>query len=221
MLVTEINSNNHPVRTVNWFALICALHIAFALVGNYVLISDEMYFDLFGEQLAYDRVAQLIETSNEWLWIGYAILPLLLLLKFFLVASCLTIGALLLGTLATFKSLFRIAILSELVLFTPSIIKIFWFGVFHVDYTLQDLQFFSPLSVLSLVDRGSVEPWLLYPLQLLNVFELAYWLVLAYGLYELTGERYSKMLGLVAASYGTGLLLWVVFVVFLTINLTV
>lgn len=221
MLVAEINSPNHQIKTVYWVAFICILYVAFALAGNYVLISDEMYFDLFGEQLAYDRIAQLIETSNDWMWIGYVALPLLLLLKFFLVASCLTIGTLILGTPATFKSLFRIAVLAEFVLFIPSIIKIFWFGVFHVDYTLQDLQFFSPLSVLSLVDRESVEPWLLYPLQLLNVFELVYWLVLAYGLYELTSERYSKMLGLVAASYGTGLLLWVVFIVFLTINLTV
>lgn len=220
MLVAGINSLNHQIKTVYWFVLICILYVAFALAGNYVLISDEMYSDLFGEQLAYDRIAQLIETSNEWVWIGYAVLPLLLLLKFFLVASCLTVGTLLLGTPASFKSLFRIAILAELVFIIPPIIKIFWFGIFHVDYTLQDLQFFSPLSVLSLVDRESVEPWLLYPLQLLNVFEFAYWLVLAYGLYELTGERYSKMLGLVAASYGTGLLLWVVFIVFLTINLT-
>lgn len=221
MLVSEIYSINHQIKTVYWFAVICILQIAFTLAGNYVLISNEIYFDLFGEQLPYDRIAELIEASNEWMWVGYTILPLILLLKFFLIASCLTLGTLLLGSPTSFKNLFRIVILAELVFIIPSIIKIFWFGVFHVDYTLRDLQFFSPLSVLNLVDRESVEPWLIYPLQLLNVFELVYWLVLAYGLYDLTRERYSKMLGLVAASYGTGLLLWVVFVVFLTINLSV
>ncbi|UYN87097.1 MAG: hypothetical protein KIT51_02130 [Cyclobacteriaceae bacterium] len=108
---------------------------------------------------------------------------------------------------------------AEFVFFIPPILKVLWFGIFHIDYTLKDLQIFSPLSALNLINRDSVEPWLLYPFQILNVFELVYWLVLAYGLYELTGERYSKMLGIVAASYGTGLLLWIVFIVFLTINL--
>lgn len=220
MEVAELNFPNHQIKTIYWFAIISILYVAFVLVGNYVLISDEMYFDLLGEQLAYDRIVELIETRNEWKWIGYIILPLFLLLKFFLVASCLTSGALVSGISTTFKDLFRISMLAEFIFFVPSIIKIFWFGVFHIDYTLQDLQFFSPLSVLSLVNRESVEAWLLYPLQLLNVFELAYWLVLAYGLYQLTGERYSKMIGLVAASYGTGLLLWVVFVVFLTISIS-
>jgi hypothetical protein len=220
MEVAELNFRNHQIRTIYWFVIICILYIAFALVGNYVLISDEIYFDQFGEQLAYERIVEMVETGKKWRWLGYAILPIFILFRCFLVASCLTIGTLISGISVSFKNLFRIAMLAELVLFGPSIIKIFWFGVFHVDYTLQDLQFFSPLSVLSLMDRESVEPWLIYPLQLLNVFELVYWLVLAYGLYDLTRERYSKMLGLVAASYGTGLLLWVVFVVFLTINLS-
>lgn len=220
MEVAELNFRNHQIRTIYWFVIICILYIAFALVGNYVLISDEIYFDQFGEQLAYERIVEMVETGKKWRWLGYAILPIFILFRCFLVASCLTLGTLLLGSPTSFKNLFRIVILAELVFIIPSIIKIFWFGVFHVDYTLRDLQFFSPLSVLSLMDRESVEPWLIYPLQLLNVFELVYWLVLAYGLYDLTRERYSKMLGLVAASYGTGLLLWVVFVVFLTINLS-
>lgn len=220
MSIEQPIPRNNKIAGTWLFFLVSFFTISISVVGNYILITDDLYFDFFGDQLAYDRIAELIEASNEWRWFGYAILPLFLLLRFFLVASCLSIGTVLSGITVSYANLFRIVMLAESVLFTHTIIKIFWFGAFHIDYTLQDLQFFSPFSVLALVDRESVEAWLLYPLQLLNVFELAYWLVLAYGLYQLTGERYSKMIGLVAASYGTGLLLWVVFVIFLTINLS-
>lgn len=212
--------SNKPVNGYLIFISLCFLSMILTLVGNYTLLTDELYFDFFGEKLAYDRIVDIIDASKEWRWVNYIIQPVFYLLKFFLVSSCLATGALLSGMTISFKDLFRITMMAELVFFIPPIIKIFWFGIFHVDYTLQDLQFFSPLSVLSYINRESVEVWLLYPLQLLNLFELAHWLLLAYGLYELTRERYSKMLGLVAASYGTGLLLWVVFIVFLTINLS-
>lgn len=202
------------------FALVVIVSVVLSLIGDYVLLTDDLFFDFFAEKLSHEQIYKIVEAGSTWQWINYVILPLIYLLKFFFVASCLSIGALIFSNTISIKDLFRVTMISEFIFFIPSIIKIFWFGVFHVDYTLQDLQFFSPLSVLSLMDRESVEPWLIYPLQLLNVFELVYWLVLAYGLYDLTRERYSKMLGLVAASYGTGLLLWVVFVVFLTINLS-
>lgn len=38
----ELKFPSHQIKTVYWFAIICALYIAFALVGNYVLISDEI-----------------------------------------------------------------------------------------------------------------------------------------------------------------------------------
>ncbi len=215
-IMLEVNSINAKLL----FVLLVIVSTALSLIGDYTLVTNDLFFDFFADNLSYERILNIIETSSKWQWINYVILPLIYLLKFFLIASCLSIGTLLFGITISFAYLFRVIIIAEFVFFIPPIIKLFWFGIFHVDYTLQDLQFFSPLSVLSLFDRKTIEPWLLYPLQLLNVFEFAYWLVLAYGLYELTGERYSKMLGLVAASYGTGLLLWVVFIVFLTINLT-
>jgi hypothetical protein len=53
-------------------------------------------------------------------------------------------------------------------------------------------------------DQGTLEPWLIYPLQVFNVFEIIYWIALAYflskGLPELDMDR-SMMV--VMSSYGT------------------
>ncbi|WP_245859440.1 hypothetical protein [Spirosoma aerolatum] len=111
------------------------------------------------------------------------------------------------------------AIQAEMVLLLPSVIKLLWFLFVQTDYSLTDLQLFYPLSVLSLVGADSVAPYLLYPLQLTNLFELAYWLVLAYGVSQVIDIPMPKAVGLVAASYGSGLLVWVALVMFLTVSL--
>jgi hypothetical protein len=61
----------------------------------------------------------------------------------------------------------------------------------------------------------------------LNLFELAYFLALAILLVNVINQaneertvNFGKSLQLVTASYGSGLLLWVVFVMFITLNLS-
>lgn len=220
MEIAELNFSNHQIKTVYWFAIICALYIAFALVGNYVLISDEMYFDLFGEQLAYERIVELVETGKKWRWLGYAILPMFILFKCFLVVCCLSVGVLLANIATSIKDLFRIVIIAEIVFIIQSLVKIIWFGIFFTGYTLQDLQYFSPFSLLNLIDREKVDVWYVYPLQLVNVFELVYWVALTYGMMSVTQSGFLKMFRLVALSYGVGLLLWAVCVVFLTVSIS-
>ncbi|MBN1986332.1 MAG: hypothetical protein JW761_08515 [Prolixibacteraceae bacterium] len=90
---------------------------------------------------------------------------------------------------------------------------------------MEDLQF-QPLSIMELLNEKTVDPLFVYPLSLLNVFELAYFLVLAWLLVGIINEankehpvKYGKSLQLVTASYGSGLLLWVLVVMFITLNL--
>jgi hypothetical protein len=209
-------------ETNNWllFASICFGTIILTFTTNNILITDEIYFDLLGDQLAYDRIINILETSKGWAWLGYVLMPLILSLKFFLSAGCILIGTLLTGYNISLSKLFRITMLSELIFFIPSIIKIFWFGFFSTEYSLQDLQYFAPFSLLSLVGQENIDKILIYPFQLVNIFEIGYWFSLAYGLTSITQTNIVKMLKLVAISYGTGLLLWVVFVIFLTLSIS-
>lgn len=201
-----------------YFLIFISVMLLISYASSTILVTEDLIFDFYGEQLTYERIEKLIESSAKWQWVIYVILPIYYLLKFFIVAVCLYAGALLMGYSVPFNKVYHVAMFSELVFLILPVTKLLWFGVFFTDYTIHDLQDFFPLSLLSLVDRDTVEFWLLYPLQLVNVFEIVYWLLLAYGLYSLTKEPYSKMLGLVASSYGLGLLLWTIFIVFLTVN---
>ncbi|MFN7839937.1 MAG: hypothetical protein ACK5QG_18395, partial [Bacteroidota bacterium] len=62
--------------------------------------------------------------------------------------------------------------------------------------------------------------WLVYPIQLLNVFELLYWIALAWQLQEVLEKPFAESLGFVAKTYGVGLAVWVVVVMFLTVSIS-
>lgn len=211
------------------FLLLITVLSSFIFLSDYLLISDNLYFNTFADQITYEQIENIINQGKKWAWVNYAILPFLTLIKLTLVASCLSIGLYFLTNRFSFKSAFGVALEVEFIFLLPALLKIVWFAIFQTDYSLQDLQFFYPLSALNFFDYTALEPWLIYPLQLLNVFELLYWLLLAEGLSKLNLSTkdelhyemsFSQSFGIVAASYGTGLLLWVAVVMFITISFT-
>jgi hypothetical protein len=201
------------------FAMICIMAFALMAVSNWILLSDDVYYNTFGEQLPFEKIDELIDVNKKWNWLIYVILPVVYSVKFFLVAGCLFIGILLGSFDVSFKTVYKVVMVAEFIFLIPPIIKVYWFGFFNTNYSLIDLQYFFPLSMLSLFEISEISSWLLYPLQTLSVFEIAYWLVLAYGLHLITKEKYGGMLGLVASSYGVGLLVWVVFIVFISVSI--
>jgi hypothetical protein len=201
--------------------------------ANKVLfLSDTVYYNSFADQLTYEQIEEFIARGRKWEWLGYVLVPVIYLIKFTLVALVLGMGLWFATDRFDFTSLFKAAVLAEFVFLVPMLLKIGWFLVFQTDYTLQDLQFFYPFSALSLFEYSAVEPWLIYPLQLLNIFELCYLIVLAYQVAPLLPkpkgeqieeeagffERSGRGLGVVLPSYGTGLVVWVAIVMFITLS---
>ena len=187
-------------------------------VTSYVLNSDELYFQFYGEQLSYDRIVELIELQSKWLWLGYLLMPIIYLIKFFLISCVLLMGIFLISLKVEFKEIFKITILAEFIIFMPLLMKLVWFGFIERDYSLQDLINYAPLSLDNMLDVTETSPWLSPLLKSISVFELAYWMLLGYGLYLVLGKPFKQTMGLVAASYGSAWIVWQVFVIFLMIN---
>lgn len=116
--------------------------------------------------------------------------------------------------------------LADFIFVISSLFKLVVLIFFKQISTLEDLQFI-PLSLMELLDSNTVDPLFVYPLSLINVFELGYFLVLAWLLITVINEaneerpvKYGKSLQIVTVSYGSGFLLWVVLVMFLTLNMS-
>lgn len=215
-----LNLNIEEIKFHKVFISFCLLSFLLLFASSFILLSDDIYYDTFGEQLSFERISEIVNLNNKWSWVIYIITPFLYLLKFYIVTILLLTGFFLLRLEVSQQSLIKIVLISEFVFLIPSLIKLLWFSLIQTDYTLINLQYFSPISALSLFKPKELEPWLIYPLQLLNVFELLYWCALAYQLKNLLERDFGGSLSFVAGTYGVGLLLWVIFVMFLTVSLT-
>jgi hypothetical protein len=200
------------------FALWCLCSALLTYLAQSFFVSEELFYQSLGEQVAVERMEQLWAESQKWAWVGYVILPILYLVKFTLVSFCIVTGTLLANVKISFKRVFQVVLVAEVIFFLPVLLRLGWFALVQTDYQLAEMQYFTPLSLANLFDVSKLEIWWVYPFQVANLFEVAYWLLLAYGLHLHTQREYESMLRLVLSSYGSGLLLWVVLVMFLNVN---
>lgn len=202
-----------------YFLLIVGLSALIAFSFNYLFISEGIYYQSFGEKLATDRIAKLIEQSQKWQWLGYVFMPSVILIRVSFTAICLYSWYFLANLKIRFRDLFKVALLADFVFVLASLVKLVILIFFKEVNTLDDLQF-QPLSIMQLFDKDSVDALLFYPLSLFGIFEFLYWLALAWLLTGVVEKPFGSSLKMVASSYGIGLLLWILFVMFLTVNLS-
>ena len=98
-----------------------------------------------------------------------------------------------------------------------AIIRMFWFGLIRVPESQIEMQV-MPLSLMRFFDPSTIEPWLIYPLNTMNIFEVLYFLMLSSLMAEAIQIKFRKAFDLVFVSYGSGLLLLMVVQMFLILN---
>jgi hypothetical protein len=201
------------------YLVLSIVFILVAIITNEILHFKELLYNSLSEQLTNKQIQNIFSFRDKWQWVGYAIVPIMVIIKTSLIASTLYIGTFFFSKIpVTFKQLWAIVVSAEFVFLLVPIFKIAWFYFFQTKYKLEDIQYFYPLSALNIVGYKDLEPWFIYPFQTLNLFELAYWLILAYYLGKATQTNMDKGLKIVGYSYGPVLLLWVVTIMFFTLN---
>ncbi|GIM50822.1 hypothetical protein CAPN003_22740 [Capnocytophaga stomatis] len=211
----KINSNY--VSTIAFMAL-CLFYFFLTWLSEFFLNTRELLLSSLSEQLTTEQIEKVLDFQNKWQWVGYLAMPVLLLLKISVVALLLDIGCFFFNKKLSYKQLFDIVLRAEFIFLLVPILKIGWFYFFQKDFTLEDLQFFYPLSALNITGYQGIDVWFIYPFQVLNLFEVLYWWFLAYQLDKIFNEQKEKGLSIVASGYGVGLLLWIVGVMFFTLN---
>ncbi len=215
------------MKNINNYALLFLATFfigVFTVLSKYFLTTEELLYNFYSEQLAQEQVEKFIQSQEKWAWLGYAVIPLLVLIRSSLVAMCLSVGHFLYNINETksikFKHFLRIALAGEFVLLLVGLFKFVYFYFIKTEFTLQDMQQYYPLSYINFLDIEKLQPWLIYPLQTVNLFEIAYFFVLVIGLQKLIKSSFYKSFEMVAFSYGTGLLIWLGLVMFLILNMS-
>ena len=210
-------------KKINSYTLVLLILVGIVFLNyslNTILNIDDLILNSISDKLSQKYILEYIDSRAKWQWLGYALLPFLLLIKISIIAAILDIGCFFFGKEIKYKTLFKIVVKAEFVFLLVIVFKTVWFYFIQTDYTLEDLQYFYPLSVLQVFGYEGLEPWFIYPLQVVNLFELCYWLLLGYGLSKALKRSVDYAMGIVASSYGVGLLIWVGAVMFFTLNMS-
>ena len=197
--------------------------LLFYLESNFIR-TDSKVFDFLAKDYPSSVVQNYMESQKKWWWVSYVTTPVLIGIKVLLVAFCLNFVKIISEKLedVQFRDILTVVLIAEFVFIIAGFYKFFNFYLIDTDYTLETLQTYYPLSLINYKEAISTEKWLAYPLQLLNVFELMYWGVLAWGIWQLVDKKisYQGSLGYVALTYGIGLLFWVGVVCFLILSVS-
>lgn len=216
-LAFEATGRTMP-RPLILFSILCTTAFGINYTANTVIVTEDVYLNYFSDQFTIDRIRDFIAFQKEWQWLTYLLLPITYFLKILLVTLCIITGMLFYDKVVVFWSVFQSALICEFIFIIPALIKVAWFGLLKVDFSLLEVYAFSPLSLISLFDVNTVDQWMIYPLQTISVFEFCYVALLSYKVKFLMEERFPTALRMTLVFYGSGLLLWLAVVAYL--NLT-
>lgn len=196
--------------------------LIFWLNKTYILPESKL-IELLSKNYSSELINGYIDYQRKWKWLNYAMIPIVYIVKILLVAFCLNfIKLFYLPGLdkVKFTDLIFVVMLAEFVFIVAGFFKFINFYWIDIGYSLEEVQTYYPISLVNLREYISTEKWLNYPLQLVNLFELFYWGVLSWGIWELSDKKISflKSFGLVAVTYGISLFFWVGIVSFLILN---
>ncbi len=212
------------MRNLTLFFFICLFLIILLFLDKTYISTDSKIFDFLAKDYPSEFVRNYMESQKKWWWVSYAITPVLIGIKVLLVAFCLNFVKIISEKLeqVKFRDILTIVLMAEFVFLIAGFYKFFNFYLVDTDYTLETLQTYYPLSLINFKEAISTEKWLAYPLQLCNLFELIYWGILAWGIWQLADKKisYQRSLGYVALTYGIGLLFWVGVVCFLILSVS-
>ena len=205
------------------FLLISFLYCLLTFLEKTFIQTDSKIIDFLAKDYPNEVIQNYIEGQKKWWWVGYIFMFLFIGIKVLLVAFCLNFIKLFdLPGLekVEYKDFINLALIAESVFIISGFYKFINFYWFDTNYSIEDLQTYYPLSLINFKESISTEKWLAYPLQLGNFFELLYWGIIAYGIWEYSDKKitFQKSIGMTALTYGIGLFFWVGTVTFLILN---
>ena len=206
-------------KSLNLFLILSVLLVAANFFTQRYLLTTQIYYDNFSEQLSINQIDGLINNQQRALYVVYPLEIVFLLFKCLLIAMIIQTGLFVQNLKVNFLGIFKVAVISEFILLFPLIIKFVWFYFFKQEYTFEEIKLFFPLSILNLLDIENLSLLWFYPLKLMNIFELLYWFALAYGLSKVIQKDFDQSLFIILTTYLPALVIWVVFIMFLIVTL--
>ena len=204
--------------SISIFVIIALLYILITFIMSSFVYKDELFFMSLSERLSQERILAIIDFNRRSSIVAYFILPVYLIVKFFLVAGIIYVGAMFFNRNIKYAECYRVVLVAEFIPLLVGIIKTCYF-LSHAPKNILEVQSFYPLSVCQLFRIDQHTPGYLISLaQQVSVFEVLYWVVLALGIKVSNKTNFKQALTMVAVTYGTALILWLLLLLFIQLQ---
>jgi len=204
----------------NWYYyfILCGVYALFTLATNHFLLTDSLYYASLSEQYTSDQIRKILDIRESWKYVGYAIIPIIIIIRVLYSSFCLFIGDLFQETHWGFKRLFNFSLKAD-VAFCFSIIANFYYYAFSENYQkVEDLSV-NYFSLLRTTGKENIPTWLVFAFNSLNLFEILYIFLLVLFINSRFKISYLKSSVFVLLTYGIGNYLYIVAITFFYINL--
>jgi hypothetical protein len=191
---------------------------------NHFIQSDEFIIQGFSDKYTREAIEYILNVRNTVSWVNYVANPILTYITTTLIALVILLVIWIYYLDETiphvkFSDAWRIVLHAQWSSVIAIFVKLYWFGYIYTDYTMDELSSFYPLSIINFFDINKLDKLYVYPIQLINVFELIYWIVLTIGIKDLLKCAWMKSLKIVFLSYGVILIVWIIVVMFISLYL--
>lgn len=143
--------------------------------------------------------------------LNYLWTPFALIWKFTLTAFVIWTGGFAFGYKTSFVKLWQFILVAEIIFVFPELIKLLYFIQPSDSVTYLEVKNFYPLSLYNLIDPENILAKFIYPLQVINLFEILYIFVLILGFHTISRRNLKESTLVILFSYIICLLMWLGF----------
>jgi len=204
----------------NWYYyfVLSGVYALFMLAMNRFLLTDSLYYASLSEQYTSEQIRKILAIRESWKFLGYALIPFIIIIRVLYSSFCLFIGDLFQETRWGFKRLFNVSLKADIA-FSFSIIANFYYYAFSENYQkVEDLSV-NYFSLLRITGKENIPTWLVFAFNSLNIFEVVYIILLILFFHSLFKISYLKSSIFVLLTYGIGNYLYIVAITFIYLNL--
>lgn len=192
-----------------WLLLLATLFGMSIFLKQHVILTTAVMWNTYSETVSKDFFNDFYVDNpvNKWVSVLYILIyPIQSFLSSLLVAAVLLAGGLMMSYDLKYADYWRISFTAELVFALGHLLNMLCIVLFVDVQTMEDFNSFHEFSLklLSPIDSFLVS----YPFRLLNVFELAYIVLLVGGFMIRTNSTLRQGIRLVARSYIPALCVW-------------
>jgi hypothetical protein len=215
--IQQLHIDLLATRNIIFLGVVVFMIALINFIIQHTFLNEQLLFNTYGDRIGYDRLKTIFSRWQSQQWLYLAFIPVSFLLKVGFTTLCVTIGAFYFTDTTSFSSNWNICLKVQYIYLLMIVVTFGDLMLLKEVNTVNDLSFI-PFSFTQLLRSDHLPGWAKYPLQTVNVWELLYCLAGSY-LFKLHYQvSYKRALTLFSVSYLIGLFLWVIVVVFLTVQ---